>query len=93
MTQKRKESATQRILQGDLTLSHKANSQNSNKSKHQEIPETPVNDITKRLSETQTKRIIKPIENDRDPVKNPTKDPAVDLVGGHGGNLTRGAQL
>lgn len=41
----------------------------------------------------QTKVAAEPAENGRDSVGDPTRDSVVDLVGGRGGNLTRGTQL
>ena len=93
MAKKRKEPATQRTLRGDPTPSYKANSQGSREFKHQEVPETSVEDTTEHPLETQTKRAIESAENSRDSVRDPTRDPAVDPVGGHRGNLTGGAQL
>lgn len=43
--------------------------------------------------ETQIKEAIESVENDKDPVRDPTRDFAVDPVENHRGNLTRGAQL
>ena len=43
--------------------------------------------------ETQIKEAIEPVDNDRDPVRDPTRDFAIDPVENHRGNLTRGAQL
>ena len=52
-----------------------------------------MEDMTKRPLEMQTKRIIEPTENGRDLVGDPTRDPAINPVGGHRENLTGGAQL
>ena len=46
-----------------------------------------------RLSKMQIKVTIKPVENNIGYVKDPAKNPVVDPVRGHGGNLTGGAQL
>lgn len=58
----------------------------------QKIAETPADDTTERLSETQTKVATEPTENDRGPVGDPVRDSTVDPVGGHGGQLTGGTQ-
>ena len=47
----------------------------------------------KRLSKMQIEVTIKPVENNISPVKDPAKNPAVDPVRGHDGNLTENVQL
>ena len=89
MTQKGKELATQQTLCKNLSPSNKANFQDSREPDKQEIAETPANDTTECLSETQTKVTVEPAENDKGSVG----DLAVDPVGGHGENSTGGAQL
>ena len=93
MAKKGKEPATQRILRGDLTPSYKVDSQDSKEPKHQEVSETPTDDITERLSETQIERAFEPMEKSKNLVGDPTRNPAVNPIGGHGGDLTRSAQL
>ena len=92
MAKKEKEPATQHTLCRDPTPSHEANSKSLREPKHQEVPETSADDTTEHPSETLTKRAIEPVENGRNPVGDPIRDPAVDSVGGHRGNLTRGMQ-
>ena len=92
MAKKGKEPATQRTLCGDPTSLHKANFQGSRESEHQEVPETPANDTTERPLETQTKKAIKSAKNGKNPIEDSTRDLVVDFVGGHGENLTGGAQ-
>ena len=93
MAKKGKEPAIQCTLCGDLISSHKANSQGSKEPDKQKVSKTPANDTTEHPSEMQTKVAIEPVENGKSPVEDPARNPAVDLVGGHRGNLTGGAQL
>ena len=57
------------------------------------MAETSVNDTIKRLSKTQTEVAIDPTEEGRSLVGDLARDPIVDLVRGHNGQSTGGAQL
>ena len=92
MAQKGKKAVTQQTLCGNQTFLHEADSQGSQEPEQQEVAETPVENTTECLSETQTEVAIDLAEEGRGFVKNPIRNPTVNPVGGHRGQSIEGMQ-